>query len=112
MSAGPNINVENLQTNQKPDINLSGEGSQDKRKSLDSSTTPANAPGSGRATKSVTTAEVLKDIDSYFFEQDDVQLRKIDGIRLSLCMSLKILYRLSALKKKANCSAILEHEHS
>ena len=31
------------------------------------------------------------DIDGYFFEEEGVQMKKIDGIRMSLCMSIKIL---------------------
>ena len=42
-------------------------------------------------------------VDSYFFENEDFSLKKVDGIRMSLCMSIKILYKLSTSKKYANC---------
>ena len=44
-----------------------------------------------------------QNIDSYFFEADEVSLRKIDGIRLSLCMTIKIVYKITTAKKKAWC---------
>ena len=51
-----------------------------------------------------------QNIDSYFFEADEVSLRKIDGIRLSLCMTIKIVYKITTAKKKAWCQALLDHE--
>ena len=50
--------------------------------------------------------------NSYFFEQEAYELNKISGIRLSLCLSLRILYKLSVQKKKVACQAIIENKMS
>eukprot|EP00347_Sterkiella_histriomuscorum_P023636 403333912 len=50
--------------------------------------------------------------DYYFFENEDAPLRKIDAIRFSLCMTIKILYKSASTKKKLNCQNILENELS
>ena len=42
----------------------------------------------------------------FYFEDDEFALRKIDGLRMSLCMSIKILSRLSAVNRRANCTQI------
>jgi hypothetical protein len=39
----------------------------------------------------------------FFFEEDSYELNKISGLRLSLCLSLRILYMLSVQKKKIAC---------
>lgn len=49
---------------------------------------------------------------AFFFEDDDYELNKISGIRLSLCMSLRILKKLSVLKKKTACEAIIDNKMS
>ena len=48
----------------------------------------------------------------YFFEEESYELNKISGLRLSLCLSLRILYRLSVQKKKVACQAIIENKMS
>jgi hypothetical protein len=49
---------------------------------------------------------------TFFFEEEKYQLTKISGIRLSLCLSLAILYKLSVQKKKVACQAIVENKMS
>jgi hypothetical protein len=48
----------------------------------------------------------------YFFEQKNLRLQKIDAIRISLCLSLKILNKLCELKKKQACILIVENAYS
>ena len=49
---------------------------------------------------------------SFFFEDESCELNKISGIRLSLCLSLRILYKLSVQKKKIACQAIIDNKMS
>lgn len=49
---------------------------------------------------------------AFFFEDENYELNKISGIRLSLCLSLRILYKLSIQKKKVACQAIIENKMS
>lgn len=42
----------------------------------------------------------------FYFENDEFALCKIDGLRMSLCMSIKILSRLSNVNRRANCTQI------
>jgi hypothetical protein len=49
---------------------------------------------------------------TFFFEDESYELNKISGIRLSLCLSLRILYKLSVQKKKIACQAIIDNKMS
>lgn len=49
---------------------------------------------------------------TFFFEEEHYQLNKMSGIRLSLCLSLRILYILSVQKKKIACQAIADNKMS
>ena len=49
---------------------------------------------------------------SFFFEDENYELNKISGIRLSLCLSLRILHKLSVQKKKIACQAIIDNKMS
>mmetsp|Transcript_14442 Transcript_14442/g.14051 ORF Transcript_14442/g.14051 Transcript_14442/m.14051 type:complete len:162 (+) Transcript_14442:217-702(+) len=51
-------------------------------------------------------------VDNFFFENDDFQMKKIDGVRMSLCMAIRILYKLTSAKKKQNCELMLENDLS
>lgn len=42
----------------------------------------------------------------FYFESEEFGLCKIDGLRMSLCMSIKILARLSSVNRRANCTQI------
>ena len=42
----------------------------------------------------------------FYFESEEFSLCKIDGLRMSLCMSIKILSRLSSVNRRANCTQI------
>lgn len=48
----------------------------------------------------------------FFFEEDSYELNKISGLRLSLCLSLRILYMLSVQKKKVACQTIIDNKMS
>jgi hypothetical protein len=48
----------------------------------------------------------------FFFEEESYELNKISGLRLSLCLSLRILYMLSVQKKKVACQTIIENKMS
>lgn len=51
-------------------------------------------------------------IKDFFFEDSEFTLRKIDAIRLSLCMSIKILYKITKVKKRNACSLIMDNDLS
>lgn len=42
----------------------------------------------------------------FYFENEEFSLCKIDGLRMSLCMSITILSRLSSVNRRANCTQI------
>ena len=56
--------------------------------------------------------EEITQHNAFFFEDENYELNKISGIRLSLCLSLRILYKLSVLKKKIACEAIIDNKMS
>jgi len=46
------------------------------------------------------------DANLFYFESDEFSLCKLDGLRMSLCMSITILSRLSSVNRRANCTQI------
>ena len=51
-------------------------------------------------------SEDFIDTNPFYFESEEFSLCKIDGLRMSLCMSIKILSRLSSVNRRANCTQI------
>ena len=51
-------------------------------------------------------SEEFNESNPFYFENEEFALCKIDGLRMSLCMSITILSRLSSVNKRANCTQI------
>jgi hypothetical protein len=48
----------------------------------------------------------------FFFEADDFVLRKIDAMKISLCLSIKILQKITKIKKRAACIPVISSQYS
>ena len=52
------------------------------------------------------TTEDNTEINPFYFENEDYALTKLDGLRMSLWMTVMILSRLSSVNRRANCTQI------